>query len=101
MFPEKLLEQEVSKLATHKSALKRHQQSLKRKAKNAAVKSAIKTVTKKVRDNIKAGNIGEAKKALSSAAILLDRAVSKGVLHRNNASRKISRLSISVNSSSK
>ncbi len=88
-------------MAPHKSALKRHRQSLKRQAKNTAVKTTIKTATKKVRNAMKAGNIDEARKSLSSATILIDRAVSKGVLHRNNASRKISRLSISVNSLSK
>ncbi len=88
-------------MPTHKSALKRHRQSLKRKERNTAVKTAIKTATKKVRDTMKAGNIDEARESLSSATILLDRAVSKGVLHRNNASRKISRLSKSVNSLSK
>lgn len=88
-------------MPTHKSALKRHRQSLRRKERNTAVKTAVKTATKKVRDTMKAGNIDEARKSLSSATILLDRAVSKGVLHRNNASRKISRLSKSVNSLSK
>lgn len=88
-------------MADHKSAIKRHKQSEKRRLRNNAVKSEIKTVVKKVRENIAAGNNDEATVNLKSATVLLDRAVSKGVLHRNNASRKISRLSSAVHSSSK
>lgn len=84
-------------MATHGSALKRHRQSLKRRARNMAVKSAIKTAIKKVRDAINEGRAEDAKAALAKATRLLDKAVSKGVLHRGNASRRISRLSKAVN----
>jgi len=85
-------------LATHGSALKRHRQSLKRRARNMSVKSAIKTAIKKVRDAINEGKAEDAKAALVKATRLLDKAVSKGILHRGNASRRISRLSRAVNS---
>jgi len=88
-------------LANHKSALKRHRQSERRKLRNNAVKSEIKTVVKKVRADIEAGKSEDAAKSLIKATTLYDRAVSKGILHRNTASRKIGRLSSAVSSVSK
>jgi small subunit ribosomal protein S20 len=84
-------------LANHKSALKRHRQSEKKRIRNTAVKSTIKTSVKGVREAIKSGNAEEAVLGLKTAGSQLDRAVTKGVLHRNNASRKISRLTTAVN----
>ena len=83
-------------MADHKSAIKRHKQSEKRRLRNNSVKTEIKTVVKKIREQIASGNKDEATVNLKTATTLLDRAVSKGVLHRNNASRKISRLSAAV-----
>lgn len=85
-------------MATHISAIKRHKQSLKRQTSNIVVKSGIKTAVKKVRDAVKEGKAEDAKTHLLRAVKLLDKAVSKGVLHRNNASRKISKLTTAVNS---
>jgi small subunit ribosomal protein S20 len=83
-------------LANHASAIKRHKQSEKRRAINAAIKSGIKTAVKKVRESIVAEKSEELAALLSTAVSTIDRAVSKGVLHRNNASRKISGLTTSV-----
>lgn len=85
-------------MANHKSAIKRHKQSETRRIRNSSVKSTVKTAIKKVREAVTAKKSDEAKTNLKEAASLLDRAVSKGVLHRNNASRKISRLSSLVKS---
>jgi small subunit ribosomal protein S20 len=85
-------------LANHKSAVKRHRQSEKRRARNAPVKTALKTAIKRVRDSVEKANAEEAKNNLKTTVVLLDRAVTKGVLHRNNASRRISRLTNAVNS---
>jgi len=85
-------------VATHKSAIKRHRQSLIRRDRNNAVESTIKTATKRVQTAVDSGNGEEAKTSLSAVTVLLDRAVSKNVLHRNNAARKISRLTRTVNS---
>lgn len=85
-------------MANHKSALKRHRQSEKRRERNASVKSAIRTAVKKVRTSIDAANAEEAKTNLLEATRVLDGAVTKGVLHRNNASRRVSRLTTAVNS---
>jgi small subunit ribosomal protein S20 len=88
---------EEHELANHKSAIKRHKQSEKRRLRNTAVKSTIKTAVKKVRVAADSGNKDEAADNLKTAAKLLDKAVTKGVLHRNNASRRISRLTTLVN----
>jgi small subunit ribosomal protein S20 len=85
-------------LANHKSAIKRHEQSEKRRQRNASVKTTIKTAVKKVKDSVKSANAEEAKASLKTATSLLDSAVTKGVLHRNNASRRVSRLTTEVNS---
>lgn len=86
-------------MANHKSAIKRHKQSEKRRLRNAAVKTAIKSQVKKVRTAADGGDASEAENQLKRAVTLLDRAVTKGVLHRNNASRRISRLTTAVNAS--
>ncbi len=84
-------------MANHKSALKRHRQSEKKRIRNTAVKSTIKTSIKGVRESIKDGDAKEAAIRLKKAGSQLDKAVTRGVLHRNNASRKISRLTTAVN----
>ena len=83
-------------MANHKSALKRHRQSEKKRIRNTAVKSTIKTSIKGIRESIKDGNTEEAALRLNKTSTQLDKAVSKGILHRNNASRKISRLTMAV-----
>ena len=79
------------------SALRQHKQSDTRRARNHAVKSALRTQMKKVLGAVAKKNSADAKSALSFAYKLLDRAVAKGVLHRNNASRHKSRLAARVN----
>lgn len=85
-------------MANHKSALKRHRQSEKRRIRNTAVKSSIKTSIKNLRSAISKGDSKVAGELLTTTAKELDKAASKGSLHRNNASRKISRLTTAVNS---
>lgn len=85
-------------MATHKSAIKRHRQNKKRMTRNIAVKSEIKTAIKAVKETMAKGSKENAKAALAKAARLLDKAASKKTLHRNSASRKISRLTRAVNS---
>lgn len=85
-------------MANHRSAVKRHTQSEKKKQRNKAYKSELRTATKKVVEAAVAGKTEEATKSLQTAAVLLDKAVTKNVLHRNNASRRISRLTKAVNS---
>ncbi len=84
-------------MANHKSAIKRHKQNEKRRIRNASVKTSVKSSIKKVREAITNSDATEAKSSLATAVSKLDGAVTKGVLHRNNASRKVSRLTTAVN----
>jgi small subunit ribosomal protein S20 len=79
-------------LATHKSALKRQRQNEQRRVRNVHVRSTLKTLVKKVRVAAESKDIEKAKTALAEAIPAIDKAKSKGVIHRNTASRKISRL---------
>ena len=83
-------------MANHPSALKRHRQSEKRRVRNRAVKSRLRHLVREVRDAVATKNADAATKSLTVAGRALDKAVTKGVLHRNNASRHISRLSRQV-----
>lgn len=74
------------------SAIKRVRQAEKNKLRNRAVKTAIKTVAKKVETAVSAKNREEAEKAFLEAAKLISKAAIKGIIHKNTASRKISRL---------
>ena len=76
-----------------KSAKKRHRQSLERRTRNRAVRSAVKTQIKKASDAPKAGNAEQTQTEFRLAVKKLDQAASKGVLHRNTAARLKSRLS--------
>ena len=82
----------------HPSAQKRHRQSVKRQARNQAIRSKVRTFVKRVRESIDAKNADEATARLQGATRAIDKAVTKGVLHRNTASRKISRLTRAVRS---
>jgi small subunit ribosomal protein S20 len=77
------------------SAVKRHKQSLKRRARNRHVRSTVKSAVKEVRTVIEEGGEKGAE-LLRNAASVIARAGSKGVLHRKTASRKISRLAKAV-----
>ncbi|RQD65581.1 30S ribosomal protein S20 [Desulfonatronovibrio magnus] len=84
-------------MANHKSALKRHRQSLKARERNKAVKTRVKNATKAVRAAIEQKDSESASKALQLAASCIDKAAKKNVIHWRAASRKISRLSRAVN----
>lgn len=79
------------------SALRQLKQSEKRRTRNHAVKSALRTQMKKVLAAVEKKDAAGSKTALSEAYQLLDRAVAKGVIHRNNADRHKSRLAARVN----
>ena len=84
-------------MANIKSAKKRVLVNEKKAAQNQMIKSAVKTEIKKVRAAVEAGNKEEAAKALLSATSAIDKAESKGVIKKNTASRKVSRLALAVN----
>ncbi len=74
------------------SALKRDRQSEKNRLRNKAIKTAIKTITKKVETAVANKNRDELQKIFTQATKTITKAASKGIIHRNTASRKISRL---------
>ncbi len=84
-------------MATHPSAEKRDRQNKKRKIRNTAVKSQTKTEIKKVLAAVDEQDLDSSEKALKSAIKIIKKAGSKGVYHKNNASRKVSRLTKKVN----
>ena len=83
-------------MANIKSAKKRILTSAKRAERNKAVTSAVKTAVKKVDAAIAAGDKAAAEESFRKAERALTMAASKGVLHKNTSSRKVSRLSKSV-----
>lgn len=83
-------------MATPKSAVKRAKQSEVRRLRNRAVRSRVKNVVKKVRTAVAKKSPEEARAALTEAIPVIDKAASKGTLHRRTAGRKISRLSKQV-----
>jgi len=83
-------------MAHHKSAKKRIRQTERRTEVNRARVSRIRTFVKKVELAIAAGDSEAAKSALHAAEPQMMRGVQAGVLHKNTASRKVSRLSARV-----
>lgn len=83
-------------MANHKSAEKRIRQTLKRTERNRYYKTRIKNIIKAVRTAVDSNNIEQANEALKVANKYLHKFVSKGILKKNTASRKVSRLNASV-----
>ncbi len=75
-----------------KSAIKRVKVADRNRLRNKAWRSSVRTVRTKVVDILKSGKTEKAAEALQNAYSVIDRAVSKGVLHKNAAARRKSRL---------
>lgn len=84
-------------MANIKSAKKRILVNRTKADKNKAIKSGVKTAVKKVNAAVAANDKEAAKSALLAATAIIDKATSKGVFHKNTASRKVSRLAQAVN----
>jgi small subunit ribosomal protein S20 len=84
-------------LANHKSALKRIKQNEKKNLRNKHVRSTLRTFIKHVREAVAGKDAAGAREALAAAIPVIDSAASKGVIHRSNASRNVSRLTRLVN----
>lgn len=80
----------------HKSAIKRHRQSLKKQARNKSVRSQLRRTVRELREVIGRAETEVAGEMLPTVVKTIDKAVSKGVIHRNSAARRISRLSRQV-----
>ena len=84
-------------MATHKSAVKRNRQNEKRRLQNNALKSRVKTGIKSVLKGVGLKEKEGSKSALTDIIPVIDRAATKGIIHKKMASRKISRLTRKVN----
>ena len=75
-------------MANIKSQIKRNKQNEKAHQRNKAVKSELRTYVRKFREAAESGNIDEATEAMRAASRKLDKAVSKGVIHKNQAANR-------------
>jgi small subunit ribosomal protein S20 len=89
---------EVTNMANIKGQMKRNLTNEKRRVANASFKSSLKSAIKRVETSVAAGDKDAAVQHLATAYKKLDKAVSKGVHHKNLVARKKSRLAQLVNS---
>lgn len=83
-------------MANIKSKIKRIGTNEKARQRNVAVRSELKTHVRKVREAVAAGDKDTAQQALHTASVKLDKAVSKGVIHKNQAAKRKSKLAKKV-----
>ncbi|MDO4665778.1 MAG: 30S ribosomal protein S20 [Actinomycetaceae bacterium] len=84
-------------MANIKSQIKRNRTNEKRRLRNRAVKSELRTLVRNTRETVAAGDKELAEQSLRIACRKLDKAVSKGVIHRNQAANRKSKLAKRVN----
>jgi small subunit ribosomal protein S20 len=87
-------------VANIKSQIKRNRTNERRRLRNKAVKSELKTAVRRFREASEGGDAAAASTALRSATKLLDKAASKGVIHKNQAANRKSAMAKKVPSSS-
>ncbi|HBW18557.1 MAG TPA: 30S ribosomal protein S20 [Actinobacteria bacterium] len=75
-------------MANIKSQIKRNKQNEKARQRNKAVKSGLKTSVRKFREAADSGNVEDAALAMRAAVVKLDKAASKGVIHKNQAANR-------------
>lgn len=83
-------------MANHKSAEKRMRQTIKRTERNRYYRTRIKNIIKAVRESVAANDVAKAQEALKIANRELHKFVSKGIIKKNTASRRVSRLNAAV-----
>ena len=88
-------------MASHESALKAHRQSLKNRENNRQYRSRLRNALRSIRTAIDGNDLTAAKNALKETVSLIDKMTSKGVIHRNAASRYKSRLTTRIAGKSK
>ena len=88
-------------MPNHKSAEKRVRQNEKRREVNRGNRGRLRTGVKKLRTALESGDTGSAQELLPATVSLIDKAVQKGVLHRNAAARYKSRLTVRVSEAGK
>lgn len=93
----KAIKEEENCMANHPSALKRQRQDKKRRLRNKSCRSTINTTVKKIFSSLDEKDNDGVQLYYKQAIAHLDSAVTKGILHRKTASRRISRLTKKVN----
>ncbi|HET7209382.1 MAG TPA: 30S ribosomal protein S20 [Terriglobales bacterium] len=88
-------------MANHFSALKRARQTERRTARNRANRSRLRTSLRQLRESLVKGDRQTAEQAFRSTVSALDKAIQKGIIHENTASRYKSRLSVRLNALAK
>jgi len=83
-------------MANHKSAEKRIRQTIKRTERNRYYKTRIKNITRAVKEALESKDLAKAQEAFKMANSDLHKYVSKGILKKNTAARKVSRLNASL-----
>jgi len=84
-------------LANHKSALKRAKQSKVRRLRNMSFKSRVRKAVKEVRAAVDSNSEEQSRESFIKAVSIIQKTASKGIIHKRNAARKISRLASQVN----
>ena len=84
-------------MANHKSAIKRARQSEEQRVRNRSRKTRMKNVVRKLEEAITAKSRESASEELKQVVSVIEKTAAKGVIHKNTASRKISRLTRRVN----
>lgn len=79
-------------MANIRSAIKRMRQSERRRVRNAAVRGSVRTAVKSARTALTGTSVDEARATVTQTTRVLDKAVTKGLLHKNAAARRKSRL---------
>lgn len=83
-------------LATHKDAIKRHRQSLKRRAHNRHYRSMMRNRIKRIEGALEDGDIARAEENFPHAVSAIQRVAQKGIIHKKQAARRVSRLSKAI-----
>ena len=84
-------------MANKKSAIKRLRSADRRRLRNRVYRGGARTIVRKARQLMEAGREEEAREAVRRAASALDKAAEKGIIHKNNAARRKSRLMRQLN----
>lgn len=84
-------------MANIKSQIKRNRQNEKARLRNKAVKSSLKTSVRKFHEAAEAGDAAKAAELMQAASRQLDKAVSKGVIHKNQAANRKSSIAKQLN----
>ena len=79
-------------MANHKSAIKRHRQNLKRRARNKHYKSKMRNTIKEFRSALENNDLAKAKELFPGTVSLIQKVSQKGIIHKNQASRRVKRL---------